>query len=85
MPRRSHQESPWHFCQRCDKKTHLSDMHRERGLIICNRISCQEESLIGERDGRIAKAVSSAAISDELKPHPLISEPQQPGDEDIFF
>lgn len=85
MARRSAMSSPWHNCTRCSRKTHLSEMKRERGILVCLRPSCLDTSLIGERDARISKAVNSNSVTTEMQPHPLISGPQMPSEEDIFF
>lgn len=53
---------PWHYCDRCDKKTKIADMKWERGLLLGPE--CQDTNntrgpgLLGERDVRIAQVLT---------------------------
>lgn len=53
---------PWHYCDRCDKKTKIADMKWERGLLLGPE--CQDSNsvngpgLLGERDVRIAQVLT---------------------------
>lgn len=83
--RRSVHSSTWHNCPRCSKKTDLSRMVRQRGVLVCNRESCLDTSLVGERDLAVAKAIEATVSSTELQPHPILTEAGATSDEDIFF
>lgn len=53
---------PWHYCDRCDKKTKIADMKWERGLLLGPE--CQDSNsvrgpgLLGERDIKIAQVLT---------------------------
>ena len=54
---------PWHYCDRCDKKTKIADMKWERGLLLGPE--CQDTNaipgLLGERDIKIAQVLTDGA------------------------
>lgn len=83
--RRSVHSSTWHNCSRCSKKTDLSTMTRQRGVLVCSRESCLDERLIGERDLAVSRAIEATSNSKELQPHPVLLEAGINTDEDIFF
>lgn len=84
MARRSQMVSPWHNCTRCGVKTHLDEMHKERGILVCSRTSCTDTELIGARDARLVQAVVNAANLTEMQPHPVLTDVPV-DDESIFF
>jgi hypothetical protein len=84
MARRSKFQSPWHNCTRCGIKTHLDDMKKERGILVCNRASCDDTELLGARDIRRARAIAQGSELKEMQPHPLLTETPV-SDEDVFF
>lgn len=53
---------PWHYCDRCDKKTKIADMKWERGLLLGPE--CQDSNsvrgpgFLGERDIKIAQVLT---------------------------
>lgn len=53
-------KGPWHYCDRCDRKTKIADMKWERGLLLCPK--CQDSNsaleLLGERDVKIAQVLT---------------------------
>ena len=55
---------PWHYCSRCDKKTKISDMEWQRGLLLCP--SCVDKKLLGDREVAIAYVLEDGA--EELAP-----------------
>lgn len=83
--RRSNHVSPWHNCTRCGIKTHIKDMVRQLGILICTRKTCYDEQLVGQRDANIAKILNQVAASKEMQPDDLISNPNITGNEEIFF
>lgn len=86
MARRSKQVSPWHNCTRCGIKTHLSEMIRQRGVLVCTRQSCKDEKLIGQRESDLSKAITRVTSgSKELHVHPLVTNEIAQFDEDIIF
>lgn len=86
MARRSHFESPWQFCGRCGRKSHLNKMVRQRGILICSRASCLDKELVGERDLAIAKKLTAISNSNEGLPDKRLTEvaPSSQGDDIIF-
>ena len=70
--RRSFLIGPWHYCARCDRKTHLADMTWQRGLLLCNMF-CVDKELLGERDVRIAQVLGDG--KEEYAPVPKLREP----------
>ena len=66
---------PWHYCDRCDKKTKIADMKWERGLLLGPE--CQDSNgkpgLIGERDVRIAQVLTDG--KEELVPVDKLRHP----------
>jgi len=85
MGRRSVMDSPWHNCTRCGRKTHLDEMVRQRGILICTRSSCFDTSLVGEREVMIAKSIANAPNLNEMNPEPKLAEQVVSLDEDISF
>jgi hypothetical protein len=70
---------PWHYCDRCDKKTKIALMKWERGLLLGPE--CQDSNalpgLLGERDVRIAQVLTDG--KEEFVPvekirHPAFAE-----------
>lgn len=82
MPRRSHMISPWGFCQRCGVKTHLAEMKRQNGILICLRGTCNDTAQVGDFDIKLAKKLEELSDSPEMQPHGLLLG--DPVEEDIF-
>ncbi|MDR3392439.1 MAG: hypothetical protein P4L77_11980 [Sulfuriferula sp.] len=52
---------PWHYCDRCDKKTKIAEMKWERGLLLgpeCQDTRTSKIGLLGERDVKIAQVLT---------------------------
>lgn len=60
-------------------------MRRQRGILICNRPSCVDTRLVGDRDVAIAKAIMNAPNLNEMNPEPILAERAINIDEDITF
>lgn len=84
MPRRSEMTDAWHNCKRCGKKTHLSHMKRQRGILVCDRESCYDEALVGQRDADVARVLQNIGSSREMQPHETLTEAPAVN-EDIIF
>ena len=70
---------PWHYCDRCDKKTKIADMKWEFGLLLGPE--CQDSNsplgLLGERDIRIAQVLTDGKeefVPVEKLRHPNFAE-----------
>jgi hypothetical protein len=76
-PKHSFWIGPWHYCARCDKKCHISDMSWERGLLLCRQ--CQDAhgipGLLGERDVMIDMTLTDGKGEDELAPVDKLRHP----------
>lgn len=59
MPRgpRSFWISSWHYCARCDCKTHIDDMDWQRGKLLCKIRQCWDQRLLGGREQIIAQVL----------------------------
>lgn len=84
---RSWHASPYHYCARCNDRTHLSQMTWQRGLLLCNR-KCYDTGvnpLIGERELAIIRAFE--VPTQELEPDPKLVSPEvgSSGDDFINF
>lgn len=70
--RHSFWTGPWHYCDRCDRKTKIARMNWERGLLLCHR--CQDSNsvngpgLLGERDVKIAQVLTDGKSENEFAP-----------------
>lgn len=70
---------PWHYCDRCDRKTKVDTMKWERGLLLC--IHCQDSNatrgpgLLGERDVQIAQVLTDGKSEQEFAPVEKIKNP----------
>ncbi len=75
--RHTHLTGPWHYCDRCDKKTKISLMKWERGLLLGPE--CQDSNsklgLLGERDVRIAQVLTDGKGENEFAPVEKIRHP----------
>lgn len=83
--RRSFWVSPWHFCARCDTKTHIMDMAWQRGKLLCLIRKCWDEMLIGDREQVIAQVLGDGQM--EYAPVPKLREPDvtTTNEDDICF
>lgn len=68
---------PWHYCDRCDRKTKIAAMKWERGLLLCPK--CQDSNaipgLLGERDIKIAQTLTDGKSENEFAPVEKIKNP----------
>lgn len=70
---------PWHYCDRCDRKTKIAKMKWERGLLLC--VHCQDTNatrgpgLLGERDVKIAQVLTDGKAEHEFAPVEKIRNP----------
>lgn len=83
MPRRSNQVSPWRNCPCCGIKTHISDMEWEQGILKCNKKSCKDERLIGQRDIEIARILQQP--TKELQPDEKLLAPNPISMDEVIF
>ena len=80
--KRSFLHGPWHICARCSRKTHLSDMTWQRGLLLCNQF-CIDKELLGERDTRIAAVLGDG--KEEFAPADKLRNPDAFEQEEDFI
>lgn len=83
---RSWHYGPYHYCGRCDDRTHISEMTWQRGVLLCPIcVDYGEYPLIGERQVAIEKAFE--VPSRELEPDPKLTDPNinTTGDDLISF
>jgi hypothetical protein len=80
--RRSFLIGPWHYCARCDRKTHISDMKWQRGLLLCERY-CVDKELLGERDVKIAAVLGDG--KEELVPVEKLRNPDVFSEDEDFI
>lgn len=74
----THLTGPWHYCDRCDKKTKIAIMKWERGLLLGPE--CQDTNgrygdmgLLGIRDVKIAQVLTDG--KEEFVPVEKIQHP----------
>jgi len=79
--RRSFLVGPWHYCGRCDRKTHISDMTWQRGVLLCNMF-CKDDELLGQRDVKIAQVLTDG--KEEYVPVPKLRNPDNFIEEEDF-
>ena len=80
--KRSFLIGPWHYCARCDRKTHISEMSWQRGLLLCDRY-CIDKELLGERDIRIANVLGDG--KEEYAPVEKLRNPDTFMEEEDFI
>lgn len=73
--KRSYLSGPWHFCNRCAFKWHISEMTWQRGLLLCPW--CLDYGndgvpLIGQREAMIQAVFDVPTM--ELQPDPKLTE-----------
>lgn len=84
--RHTHLTGPWHYCDRCDKKTKIADMKWERGLLLgpeCQDTRNSKLGLLGERDVRIAQVLTDG--KEEFVPVEKIRHPDFAEDVEDFL
>lgn len=72
---RSYRDGPWHYCSRCTKKTHISEMIWQRGLLLgpeCVDYGNDGFPLIGQREAAIAAVFEQPTT--ELMPVPKLTD-----------
>jgi hypothetical protein len=75
-------QGPWHYCDRCDVKTHLSEMTWQRGKLLCNA-RCVDRKLVGDREIAIAEVLSDGKT--EYAPVEKIQNPNFMQDAEDFI
>ena len=80
--KRSFLQGAWHYCARCDRKTHIDDMSWQRGLLLCNAY-CKDTELLGQRDVRIAQVLGDG--KEEYVPVPKLRNPDTFIEEEDFI
>lgn len=85
LGRRSFLVGPWHFCARCDTKTHIRDMAWQRGKLLCKIRKCWDTLLLGDREPIIAQVLGDGR--EEFAPVMTLRDPDvtTTNDDDIFF
>lgn len=83
---RSWHKSPYHYCSRCNDRTHLSDMQWQRGLLLCP--TCVDKGvnpLVGQRELDIIRQFE--VPTHEMEPDPKLTDPNASlsGDDIINF
>ncbi len=87
--KRSKLVGPWHYCARCTKKVHISDMQWQRGLLLgpeCVDYGNDGFPLIGQREAAIVATFDIPTT--ELMPDPKLtdtSEISSSMDEDLIY
>lgn len=83
--RRSFLDGPWHFCARCDTKTHISDMAWQRGKLLCTIRNCWDQMLLGQREPVIASVLGDG--QKEFAPVEKIRDPDvtTTNEDDVYF
>jgi hypothetical protein len=74
--KRSYRFGPWHYCARCEDKTHISEMEWQRGLLLC-LAKCFDRGndgfpLTGQREAAISSYLSRQ--ENELMPDPKLTD-----------
>jgi DNA-directed RNA polymerase subunit RPC12/RpoP len=69
--KRSFWVGPWHYCSRCDEKTHIGEMNWQRGILLCP--TCTDRMLLGQREQIIKEVLGDGAV--EYRPDPKLSDP----------
>ena len=75
-------KGPWHFCMRCDKKTKLSAMTWQRGLLLC-RICVDPYPLLGQREQAIMQTLTDG--KSDFQVSPKLTEPVVDSDDLMLF
>lgn len=76
----------WDYCFRSGIRMNLNDAVWEQGMLVSPQFSDKVEGgsfgLLGSRDADVARRIQQN--TDDLRPHPKLSEPNQPDDE-VYF
>jgi len=80
---RSFNEGAWHYCARCDCKTHIFDMDWQRGKLLCTIRNCWDDMLEGQREQVIAQVLGDGQM--EYAPVPKLREPDTTTIDDIML
>jgi hypothetical protein len=82
--KRSFNVGPWHYCARCDEKTHIAEMVWQRGKLLCPEcLDVGTLPLQGQRDMVIQQVLTDG--QKELEPNIKLREPLLDAvDDDIF-
>lgn len=80
--KRSFLRGPWHHCARCDRKTHISDMKWQRGLLLCIRY-CVDVKLLGDREVKISQVLTDG--KEEYAPVEKLRNPDHFNEEEDFI
>lgn len=81
MPMMSHTSigvAPWHRCDRCGWEWRVSELRRQRGLLLCH--FCWDNPIAWQRP-QIIQDVLSAGAENELAVADILKEPTTEGDD----
>jgi hypothetical protein len=81
VPMRSHSAinvAPWHRCDRCGWDYRVTDLRRQRGLLLC--APCYDNPIAWQRP-QIIQDVLSAGAENELAVADILKEPTTEGDD----
>lgn len=70
---RSWMESPYHYCARCQRRKHLTEMTWQMGQLVCNEWDL-DTMVIGEREIIMMRVLTSGP-QEELRPDRKLTEP----------
>lgn len=73
-------QGAWHFCMRCERKTKLSNMRWQLGLLLCP-ICVDPWPLLGQREIAIAQKLQDGKVDFQIDPK--LSDPVI--EDDILF
>jgi hypothetical protein len=69
--KRSFWVDPWHYCSRCDIKTHINQLSWQRGALLCK--TCTDKMLLGQREIEISDVLGDG--QQEFAPVAKLREP----------
>lgn len=70
--------APWHRCDRCGWDYRVTDLRRQRGLLLCS--FCYDNPIAWQRP-QIIQDVLSAGAENELAVADILKEPTTDGDD----
>lgn len=80
-PKHTFWQGAWHHCSRCDRKSKISEMQWQRGLLLCPH--CFDSwPLLGQREPKIAAVLADG--KEELAPVEKLRNPVEYNNEDDF-
>jgi hypothetical protein len=70
--------APWHRCDRCGWDYRVTDLRRQRGMLLC--YFCYDNPIYWQRP-QIIQDVLAAGAEEELAPAQILREPTTEGDD----